>query len=154
MPARPTREQLLEATAKLAELAGNPTLLGELKSLEAVPEDRRLREAERRLDPEALRNRGVPLPEHTRIALRYFENPETRIVSAVGVGSLEGLRKPNIVQEIAGNPRLFAELSRTHPEVLNELARVRGLGSSVCVSVGFIACLSIGSSDDEYRLDG
>jgi hypothetical protein len=93
---------------------------------------------------EALRDKGVPIPEDARIALRYFENPETRIVSAVGIGSLEALRKPNIVQEIASNPRLFAELSRTHPEVLRELSGLHE-DVTVCVSLGAIICVSFGT---------
>jgi hypothetical protein len=145
MANRPTKDELLEQTHRLTEFVSHPVLLEELRDLERVPESRRLEEAQRRLSLQALSAKGVPVPDGIRITLRYFENPETRLVTSLATSSQEGLREPNIIQELASNPRLFAELSRSHPEVVTELAsKTLAPDLTACISAGYFVCVSVG----------
>lgn len=113
-------EELAEATKEMVEALTHPEYVEAMRLLKSTPTERRLTEAMKRLTPEALRERGVPLPEGMRISSRYFE-PN---VPAIELGELPSGEK-GILRELNDrDPGVLDRLRAREPQVLTDLADI------------------------------
>jgi hypothetical protein len=152
MPERPRPEELAQQVQKLNEAVTHPAFLEMLEEISKLPEDERFKAASERGTPEALARRGVPLPDGMRVTTRYFEDPQSRFLGSValateGVSAAPG--RASIVEELASkDPDILGEITRSRPDLIDDLAGIPrpGLAArpTVCVSVGFIVCATIG----------
>lgn len=147
------KEQLVELNQQLSKAMTDPVVLKELDRISEISDsDERLRRARENLTPEALRKKGVDLPDRTRLSTRYFEQPGTETLS-VKLGDPE---KPRIVDLIARERPDYYERLQERPDLLSELSQldpmISELGITICASVGtpFVpVCVTVG---DEVEL--
>lgn len=66
-------KRLRELTNELIETLTSHEYLAEVRAVSEAPEEERLMEASRRLSVDAMRERGVDLPDAFRVSSRYFE---------------------------------------------------------------------------------
>jgi len=146
----PSPEQLQRYAQSLSIATSHPEFLKALEEVATTPDAERSGRAAELLSPEALAERGVPLPEGTRITSRYFEDPQARTMQNVRLGTLD--ERPNILDELSQkNPQLVGDLARIRPDVLQSLAEPGGgiaaKGITICASVGtpiVPVCVSVG----------
>jgi hypothetical protein len=113
-----TEENLREVTQQMINMLTAPPFVEAMQAVRETSPDKRLLEGSKRLTPEALRRKGVPLPDYMRISSRYFENG---LPGPVNFGDRAG-GGPNIVNglnEVA--PGLLDRLREENPRLFNEL---------------------------------
>lgn len=73
----------------------SPPFVEAMRAVRAVPASQRLAEGAKRLNPDLLREQGVPLPSNMRISSRYFDDelPEPVEVGEVGTMSKSRMSK-------------------------------------------------------------
>lgn len=101
-----TPDALAEETARMVECMTHPAYVEAMKTLKSTENEKRLGVVMELLTPEALAERGVPIPKGMRISSRYFE-PE---IPAVEAGELA-----------TGEKGLLRELYERDPDVLDRL---------------------------------
>ncbi|WP_328914123.1 MULTISPECIES: hypothetical protein [unclassified Streptomyces] len=111
-------EAVRDASEQLIRVVTSPEYLALAAEINALPVDDRFEATAARLTPEALRERGLEIPEALRISPRWFEPPTAGALSAEDVLA-------------HSNTTTTAPIS-TAP--------------TLCVSVGEIVCVSYGSS--------
>lgn len=67
-------EQLREEIAQMIEASTHPAFVEALRAVKATPIEQFLVAGSQRLTPQALREKGVPLPADIRISSRYFDD--------------------------------------------------------------------------------
>jgi hypothetical protein len=137
-------EEQIEA---LSQVASHPAVISAMKQIGELPETERLDAARELATPEALRERGVPLPAGFRITTRYFEEPGTQIQNQVKLGEVGA---PSVLEELERKaPEALAVIKRSRPEMIGEFGGMRApeaIGITVCGSIGYIACISVGGN--------
>ncbi|MYS24722.1 hypothetical protein GA0115240_16804 [Streptomyces sp. DvalAA-14] len=113
-------ESMREASEQLIRVVTSPEYLELAAEINALPVDERFEATAERLTPEALRTRGLELPEALRISPRWFEPPTAGVLTADDV--------------LAHGANVAAPVAP---------------GGTLCVSVGEIVCVSYGSSAAE-----
>jgi hypothetical protein len=116
-PRREMPAEVREHIQTLAGLVAQPQFATLLEEIEKAPEDDRPEVAQRLATVSALRERRIPVPEGLRITTRVFENPDDPRILAT-----------SIVDDRA--PGAAADLVAARP--------------TLCVSIGFIVCVTIG----------
>lgn len=109
-------EAVRDASEQLIRVVTSPEYLALAAEINALPVDDRFEATAARLTPEALRERGLEIPEALRISPRWFEPPTAGALSA---------------DDVLAHALATAPIS-TAP--------------TLCVSVGEIVCVSYGSS--------
>lgn len=117
-PAQPLdADKLTQQAITLSKMAAHPGFLAILDEIGQTPEADRLKAAERLATVDNLRSKGVPIPDEFRLTTRYFENPQASLVSSVQVDT---------VKPAGADDDDFAS------------------GLTICGSVGYIVCGSVG----------
>jgi len=65
---------LTEQAQRASVLAVHPVFIALVREIQSAPKSERLATAERLANINALRERGLPMPEEFRLTTRYFEN--------------------------------------------------------------------------------
>ncbi|MHA6757810.1 hypothetical protein [Streptacidiphilus sp. PAMC 29251] len=104
-------ESVREASEQLIRVVTSPQYLEMAAEINALPQEDRFEATKTLLTVDALRARGLDIPESLRISPRWFEPPQVGLVTADDV------------------------LAHQAP------------GSTTCISVGEIVCVSHGSTD-------
>ena len=123
-------EDLERQSELLKQVVLTPQFQESLKELKSLPEDQRFDFVQREMSPNALRDKGVPVPDDIRITTRVFEDPAGDVVRhpsdakpEVWVDPTPAPSGPNVPLPDGGH----------------------GHGATVCVSVGALVCASVGS---------
>lgn len=112
-------KKIADLTDRLTQVTTHPQFIGMLNQLEQLPDEEKRKEFVRReMNVAALVKKGVPIPDGFRSVVRVFENP------AAGA-----------IPPIDGSPATATSTSRA----LQEAEAI-----TVCGSVGFIVCASVG----------
>jgi hypothetical protein len=109
-------EAVRDASEQLIRVVTSPEYLELAAEINALPVEDRLTATAERLTPEALRERGLELPEALRISPRWFEPPQDGVLTADEV--------------LAHTASAVAPIQK---------------GGTLCVSVGEVVCVSYGS---------
>jgi len=113
-------DRLKSITSDMVEALTSPAYVEAMRVLKSTSNEKRLSEAMRRLNPDALRAEGVKLPEGMRISSRYFE-PAFKPIELSDEPKKRNYLKdlydtdPELVDRLGGlrgkNPALFEELA-------------------------------------------
>jgi len=115
-----TRDSLGAQARTLSTIAAHPAFLALLQEIQYTPESERMAAAERLSNIDTLRARGIELPEDGfRLTTRYFEDPNALVSGSIRTGTT--------------GPEIG--VARAAPSI------------TTCFSVGFFACLSVGSTE-------
>jgi len=121
MADRPTElnpEQLRREITQMVEAMTHPAFVEALRTVNSTPIEKRLAEGSRLLNPQALREKGVPLPADMRISSRYFEEG---LPNPIDFGDGPGGRS-NLVNAInTAEPGLLDRLRIEKPDLFSEL---------------------------------
>lgn len=120
-PAPSNGGDLAQQAAILTAITTHPAILEMLREVEAVPEPQRMQKAEQLATVDAMKARGIPVPAGVRLTTRYFEDPNAPQIQA---------------QIVSGGP--------AEPVA----AMVQAAGTSICASLGFFFCVSVGRNID------
>ncbi len=115
-----TTESMSAATKEMVEAITHPSYVEAMRILKSAPKEKRLSEAMKRLTPEALREKGVPLPKGMRISSRYFE-PD---IPPVEMGELSSGDRSILKQIGERDPGILDRLRAKEPDVFKELAAI------------------------------
>ena len=137
MTNRPTEldpEQIRRDITEMLEAIAHPAFVEAVRAVNSAPIEQRLVEGSRLLNPQALRERGVPFPENVRISSRYFEEG---LPHPIEFGDLPGGR-PNLVNAInAAEPGFLDRLRVQNPDMFREyVAPPPGPEIAACCGVG------------------
>jgi len=113
-------EDIQSITERLRQVVSHPEFLKVLREIEQAPSPERLTVAQQLATPTALAQRGIPIPQDFRVTTRIFEQPSAATIQAVTL-SEEGQPTPPPA-ELATGP------------------------ITICASVGFIVCASVGTT--------
>lgn len=116
-------ERIVQAGEELVRVVTSPQYLEAAAEVNALPVEQRLEAVKELLSVEALRARGLEIPEGLRISPRWFEPPTAGVLSADSADSAES-------------------------EVLAHGAAPAT--STLCISVGTVLCVSYGSDLPGY----
>jgi hypothetical protein len=149
-----TADKLREVTSEMIEVISSAPFVEAMRAVRAAPEDQRLVEGSRLLNPDALRAAGAPLPKDMRISSRYFE---TGFPGEVELGDLPGGRV-NVVNALNHvQPGWLDKLRLEQPEIFREITdpgrgpalspdlRSSGIGGCACGG-GLTFCGGAGGS--------
>jgi hypothetical protein len=117
------QRRLRQQIEALNSIVADPVMLSMLKDIHQAPVPERLRVATEVANLERLRERGLAVPEGMRVTTRYFEAPQATARADILVDTTEDTAA-------AGS----------------EASVGSAQAASVCVSLGFFVCASVGSS--------
>jgi len=130
---------------RLSQVASHPAVIAAIKELGELPEGERLNAAREIATPQALQERGVPLPDGFRVTTRYFEEPGTQIQNQIKLGEMGA---PSVVDDLQRSaPDVLETIYRSRPDIYGELEGIpsqTATALTVCGSVGYIVCVSVG----------
>jgi hypothetical protein len=86
MPNEVDPTKLKKITDEMIEAISHPAYVAAMNTMKKTPMDQRLSVASKILTPDALKAKGVPLPDGMRISSRYFEpgNPVVINIDELG----------------------------------------------------------------------
>lgn len=114
----------------LVSVVTQPAFRRLIKEVEGTPSEQRLEAATRLATVDNLRARGVSIPQGLRLSMRWFENDP-----GITHGSLTGTPEaPAVTKEAAA------------PEAAAAEAAMIPAGLTICLSLGFFICASVGWS--------
>jgi hypothetical protein len=113
MPPPNESQRVHQLIEQLNTAVTNPAFLQALRDVGKLPEEQRLKEAQKRLTPKALAAAGVSIPDNLRISSRYFEDPQKKVRASLELGA-----------------------TGTRPTHLRPVNVCASIGSIVCVSIG------------------
>lgn len=116
---RLSKSEIQKQIEDLVNVASAPQTLEALKQLADAPEGRRSAVAEEFTSPKALAAKGVEIPDGMRVSLRTFEAATDKTLSWYTYDSATG-------REMIHDPDALP------------------LGTTICASVGFFVCVSVG----------
>jgi hypothetical protein len=119
-------ERIVQAGEELVRVVTSPQYLEAAAEVNALPVEQRLEAVKELLSVEALRARGLEIPEGLRISPRWFEPPTAGVLSADSADSADSAES----------------------EVLAHGAAPAT--STLCISVGTVLCVSYGSDLPGY----
>jgi hypothetical protein len=116
-----SKQKIADLTTNLNAVVSHPEFTGLLEQLEKAPEGNRKQFIRDNMNPDALRQKGIPVQPGLRSVVRYFENPHAAVITSEA-----------IVTSDSATPRVeeFQAIGDT----------------TVCVSFGVGLCVSVGST--------
>lgn len=117
-----SNERIAELSTNLNAVVSHPRFTGLLEQLENEPEENRKQFIRERMNPEALREQGIPVKPELRSVVRYFEDPHSAVITSE-----------------------FVTADGTRPTE-DELKSVTDV--TVCASFGMGLCVSVGATID------
>lgn len=131
-------EFLRKTTQDLIKALTSKPYVDALLAVRKAPEDARLMEASRRLNPDALRKLGVPLAPDMRITSRYFETGFPDAIDVEVGDRLDG--SINLINALnAAKPGLLDNLRINNPEIYKALTTFRE-GPGHTARIGYCNC--------------
>ncbi len=115
-----SKQKIADLTTNLNAVVSHPEFTGLLEQLEKTPEEGRKQFIRDNMNPDSLRQKGIPVQPGLRSVVRYFENPQAAVITSEA-----------IVTSGSATPRM------------EEFAAIGG--TTVCVSFGAGLCVSVGS---------
>ncbi|HEX8208785.1 MAG TPA: hypothetical protein VF584_01265 [Longimicrobium sp.] len=113
-----SNEQIAELTTNLNTVVSHPRFAELLEQLEREPEESRKQFIRERMNPDALREQGIPVKPELRSVVRYFEDPHSAVISSEFVTAEDGT---------PGELRTISDVT-------------------VCASFGMGLCVSVGAT--------
>jgi hypothetical protein len=137
------REQFLRQTKELAAVTSHIEFLKLLQQMEDIRDPREREEFGRTITVDRLAQLGVPTPPGLRLSLRWFEDPRSEVIQMRSLQSA--------AEAAAARPggAAAAAADRRRPQDLVEGELPTGPAGpegppTVCASIGFILCFSVG----------
>jgi hypothetical protein len=115
-------EKIKDMTERLNEVVTHPEFINIIHKIESTPLGERMEFVSKHVTPTALTEKGIPMPEGFRITTRVFDDP--------GITAAQYTEDKDVMVPTRGRP-----------------PRVGGSGgTTLCASLGFFLCVSIGTS--------
>lgn len=140
-------DRLKRETDRMIESMSHPAYVAAMQELKSTPNEKRLDVVMTRLTPEALREKGVPLPEGMRISSRYFDPG----IPAVEAGQLPNGEKSVLRRLNEETPGILDQLRLDKPEAFDALAisdsnkpGIEPLAACLCACGGGGICGGLG----------
>lgn len=119
MPRELDARQMQEAADELIEALASEEFRKRLQKVKDAPQEEKLEEASRQLNPESLREVGVPFPEGARVSSRFFEESSGEMLE---LGNIPG--ETNVLNELnKSRPGFLDEIRHENPGVYRKIVR-------------------------------